>query len=189
MLGPYVAARLTKNITFDALATWGRSDNHVNPLGTYEDAFTTQRSLVSGRLTGNWYFGPVRFTPNVSLLYFREKQQSYIDQIANLIPGQTFTLEILTFGPEFGYRFGSFAGGVLEPFVGLRGVWDFDKDANTIIGGIVVGDAPFHGQVEAGAVFQTPSGLSLRGAAAYDGIGEKHFNAYQGRLLVRVPFN
>jgi hypothetical protein len=45
-----------------------------------------------------------------------------------------------------------------------------------------------HGKVEMGFTVQTISGVSIRGTAAYDGIGEKDFNDYQGRLLVTVPF-
>ena len=38
-------------------------------------------------------------------------------------------------------------------------------------------------------MLRAQSGLSVRATAAYDGIGEKNFNAYEGRLLVAVPLN
>jgi hypothetical protein len=38
-------------------------------------------------------------------------------------------------------------------------------------------------------VINTPNGLSVRGSAAYDGIGAKGYDAYQGRIYVRAPLN
>ena len=35
MVGPYMAARLTPNLTLNARADWGKADNIVNPLGAY----------------------------------------------------------------------------------------------------------------------------------------------------------
>ena len=57
MAGPYVSVRLTRNLFFDARAAWGQSDNRVDPLGVYTDKFSTERSLVSAKLTGNWAYG------------------------------------------------------------------------------------------------------------------------------------
>ena len=39
MAGPYLSARLTQNLYFDARALWGRSSNHIDPLGAYTDSF------------------------------------------------------------------------------------------------------------------------------------------------------
>ena len=189
MLGPYLAMRLTQNISFDARAAWANSRNHVNPFGLFEDSFSTSRSLVSGRLIGNWYYGPVRFTPSAHLIYFRETQHEYINTINVFIPQQTVALGRFTFGPEVGYRFKLHDGSMFEPFVGLKGIWDFDKDNTTTVGPFIVGNDAWHGKVEAGAILQTPWGMSVRGTAAYDGIGEKNVGLYQGRLMVTVPLN
>lgn len=34
MAGPYLSARLTDNLFFDARAAWGRSENTISPFGT-----------------------------------------------------------------------------------------------------------------------------------------------------------
>jgi uncharacterized repeat protein (TIGR01451 family) len=189
MVGPYVAVRLTQNLSFDGRAAWGASNNHVNPFGLYEDSFSTSRSIISGRLVGNWFSGPVRFTPSASLISFRETQDNYVDAINVLIPKQTVALDRVTLGQEVGYRFRLPEGGMLEPFVGFKGIWDFNKDDASIVGSFVVGNDPWHGKVEGGAIMQTPWGASLRGTVAYDGIGDRGLNIYQGRLLVTVPLN
>jgi len=189
MVGPYLAMRLTQNIGFDGRAAWGQSRDHVNPFGLFEDSFSTSRSLVSGRLIGNWYYGAVRFSPSAQFIYFRETQHDYIDAINVFIPQQTVALGRFALGPEVGYRFKLYDGGMFEPFVGLKGIWDFDRDANTTVGGFVVGNDAWHAKVEAGVILLTPWGMSVRATAAYDGIGENNFSLYQGRLLATVPLN
>jgi hypothetical protein len=42
---------LSPNLYFDARAAWGQSDNSIDPLGVYTDNFSTDRSLVSAKLT------------------------------------------------------------------------------------------------------------------------------------------
>lgn len=189
MAGPYASARLTQNLTLDARAAWGQSSNNVNPLGLYEDSFDTDRSLYSARLTGDWLSGQWRFTPSATLVYFRETQQSYMDSLSILIPEQEVKLGRLTIGPEVGYRFGPARGAGIEPFVGLKGVWDFEKDDTSTIGGFVVGNDDWHGRVEAGAVVSAPWGLSVRAAGAYEGIGDSTLKLYQGQLTISAPLN
>jgi hypothetical protein len=189
MAGPYVTVRLTRNVFFDARAAWGQSDNRVDPLGVYTDKFSTERSLVSAKLTGNWTHGNWRFRPSAEIVYFHETQEAYTNQINIHIPEQSISLGRVSVGPEIGYRFQYGNGAVFEPFVGVKGVWDFDKTADTTVAGIAVGSDPFHVMVELGATYSTPSGISLRGSFAYDGIGDSDLRAYYGRASISVPFN
>jgi uncharacterized repeat protein (TIGR01451 family) len=189
MAGPYVSVRLTRNLFFDARAAWGQSDNRVDPLGVYTDKFSTERSLVSAKLTGNWAYGNLRFRPSAEIVHFHETQEAYTNQINIHIPEQSISLGRVSVGPEIGYRFQHDNGAVFEPFVGVKGVWDFDKTADTTVAGIAVGDDPFHVMVELGATYATPSGISLRGSFAYDGIGDSDLRAYYGRGSITVPFN
>jgi uracil-DNA glycosylase len=73
--------------------------------------------------------------------------------------------------------------------VGLKGVWDFAKTGDPTAAGLIVGSDPFHAKVEVGAIYTDPSGASLRGSFAYDGIGDGSFQAYHGRASVTIPFN
>ena len=77
MAGPYVSARLTQNLYFDARALWGRSSNHIDPLGAYTDSFEGNRALASAKLTGRWAFGGLTFQPSAELIYFTEEQEAY----------------------------------------------------------------------------------------------------------------
>jgi len=189
MVGPYLSARLTRNLFFDARAAWGQSDNSVDPLGIYTDKFSTDRSLVSGKLTGNWSFGNVQFRPSAEIIYFHETQKSYVNQLNIFIPEQSISLGRVTAGPEIAYRFRQPGGAILEPFIGIKAVWDFAKTADTTIAGTVIGNNPLRGKVEGGATYSTPSGVSVRASVSYDGLGDSDFQAYTGRAFVSVPLN
>lgn len=187
MVGPYVSARLTQNVYFDTRAAWGQSNNHVDPLGAYTDKFFTERALASAKLTGDWALGAFRFRPSAEVIYFTERQKEYTNAIGLTVPDQTASLGRTIFGPEFGYRMRMSDKSVLEPFVGLRGVWDFAKTQETTASGEPVGQDGLRGRVEAGATYRTPSGISIRGSGMYDGIGSNGYHSYQGQAFVVVP--
>ena len=187
MAGPYVSARLTRNFFFDARALWGRSSNHIDPLGAYTDSYETSRALAAAKLTGKWAFGALSFQPSAEVIYFTERQEAYTNAIGIAIDNQSVTLGRLTFGPEVGYRLAVGEGRVIEPFVGLKGVWDFAKTAETTAAGEPVGHDPWRGRIETGATFRTASGLSFRALGSYDGIGDSQFHAWQGRATLVAP--
>jgi uncharacterized repeat protein (TIGR01451 family) len=189
MAGPYVSMRLTRNLFFDGRAAWGQADNSVDPLGIYTDNFSTERGLVSGKLTGYWASGALLFRPSAEILYFHETQKAYVGSLGFLIPEQSISLGRISFGPEVAHRFRQTDGSSFEPYVGLKGVWDFAKTADVSVAGIAVGSDEFRGKVELGATYATPFGVSSRGSISYDGIGSRDFHAVQGRASVAIPLN
>jgi outer membrane autotransporter protein len=189
MAGPYLSAQLTSNLFFDARAQWGRSNNHIDPLGAYTDSFDTNRSLAAAKLTGRWTYGAITFQPSAEVIYFTERQKAYTNAIGIGIDSQTVNLGRLMFGPEVSYRMPFGDGGVLEPFIGLKAVWDFTGSNQTTAAGEPVGHDELRGRIETGATLRTPSGISLRAMGSYDGIGDSHFHAWQGRATVVVPLH
>ena len=187
MAGPYLAARLTPNLYFDTRAAWGRSTNHVDPLGFYVDTFTASRALAAAKLTGDWTWGQLRVRPSAEVIWFRETSDAYTNAIGIAIDKQAFNLGRLTFGPEFGYRFALGDAGLLEPFVGFKGVWDFARTTETTAAGEPVGGDSVHGRVEAGATYRAPSGISVRASGQYDGVGTSGFHSVQGKAQLVVP--
>ena len=190
LAGPYIAARLTPNLYFDARAEWGESTNTVSPFGTYTDKFSTDRWLTRADLTGNWEWDAWRFTPSIGVTYFEEKRDAYIDTNGISIKGATATLGRMTFGPEIGHRFTLDSGIVLEPFVSLQGVWDFDKDLAPFVNGVAAGTSEFRGKVQAGVTLLAPqSGTTVRATGSFDGLGDDSFKAYSGQLWINIPVN
>jgi outer membrane autotransporter protein len=187
MAGPYVSARLTRNLYFDARATWGRSTNHVDPLGAFTDTFSTTRALAAAKLTGDWTYGSLRFRPSAEVMWFSETAEAYTNAIGIGIAGQTFSVGRTMFGPEVGYRLQLADNSVVEPFIGFKGVWDFARTQETTAAGVPLGGEGIHGRAEAGLSFRAPSGIMIRAAGSYDGIGDADFRAWQGRATLVVP--
>lgn len=189
MAGPYTTIRLSPNLFFDARAAWGQSDNSVSPFLTYSDDFDTDRWMARGSLTGNWHAGNWRITPSVSVAYFNEDAESYVDSNGVLIRSQSVSIGRLTFGPEIGYRLTTSDGTVIEPHISFEGLWDFDRENNFAIGGLSLTTDAFRGKIEGGVLIRSAGGYSMRGIASYDGIGADDFDAYGGEVWFNVPLN
>ena len=188
MAGPYMSARLTNNIYFDARATWGLSNNNINPLGVAVDAFTTSRSLMSAKLTGDWMMGAFRFRPSGEVTWFSEATDKYRNKLGVDIPVTSYSVGRATFGPEVGYRFHLPDHSVFEPFLGFKGVHDFSRTQETTAAGTVIAPDGMRGRVEAGMSFRTPAGTMIRASGAYDGIGSTNgYSASQGQATLVMP--
>jgi len=187
MAGPYIAARLHQNLFFDARAAWGQSDNNVNALGTFTDAFQTERWLAKGQLTGDFTAGNWRFNPQAAVMYFEEEQEAFVNQLGITIPGQTVSLGRVTFGPKVSYRYRT-AGAVIEPHVSLTGIWDFESTGQVNVRtGQAIGTDDFRGRFEGGLSAFFDNGWSIEGTGFYDGIGAGDFDAYGASLAINAP--
>lgn len=187
MVGPYASARLTPNLFLDARAMWGRSDNNIDPLGAYIDSYETERALASIALTGEWGFGALTFRPGAEALWYREEQESYTNAIGIEIDQQSVSLGRAIFGPEVSYRHTLGENSVLEPYVGIKGIWDFASEALTTAAGEPVAGDELRARLELGLSYRSESGFMLRGSGAYDGVGTDTYQAYQGQVQVTVP--
>lgn len=188
MAGPYVSARLTSNLFFDARVAWGSSNNNVNPFGLYQDSFSTDRWLAHSRLTGNWWMGNFRVTPSASVTMVEEQQKAYTDSLSIFIPSQTVSLGRLAVGPEIAYRIAGPSGSVYEPHVQLRGSWDFLKPTAGVVNGMLVGTDTLRAQAQAGMLVRTADGFNMRFVGQYDGIGSNSLRSYGGQVWVNIPF-
>ena len=189
MAGPYMTARLTPNVFFDARAAWGTSSNSVNPFGQYQDGFATDRWLARANLTGNWWFGGFRVTPSAEVLYVSEQQRSYTDLLGVFIPSQTVSLGRFGAGPEFGYRIVGHDGTTYEPQASIKAMWNFVKPGDTIIDGLSVNNDTFSAMAQAGLMVHLRNGYAIRLVGQYDGIGSSDFRSYGGQVWVNVPLH
>ena len=189
MAGPYVVARLHQNLLFDGRVAWGQSDNNVDPLGLYTDSFDTTRWLARGQLTGDFRAGGLTFSPHGGVIYFEEHQNSYTDSLGNAIPSQTISLGRVTFGPSVSYTFQGEGGFVVEPHIGIEGIWDFDKaEVVDLSTGLAAGSSEdLRARVEGGLSLRPGGGWSLSASGFYDGIGVDGLEAYGGSAKLRIP--
>ncbi len=189
MAGPYITARLHKNVFFDARGAWGKTDNDIDIVGITKDSFDTRRWLAVVRLTGDWWRGAFRITPSASVKYIEDEQESFTNSLGTFIPGQTVSLGRFKFGPEFGYRYDAVDGTRIEPHVSIEGIWDFDNAGPLAIAGIVTSANDVRAKVEGGVMLTRPGGVGVRATGAYDGIADDDFSAYSGKLWVNMPLN
>ena len=192
MAGPYIGLRLADNLYFDARAAWGQSDNDLDltdaALGRRTGSFETDRWLASATLTGNEYYGAWRFTPQIGIAYGEEDYGSYSTSLQQTIPGGGASIGRVTGTMEVGYRFNGYGGSIIEPHVAISGIWNFDSD-DLYVNGVLADSDESRARVEGGLLITTPSGVGLRGAAGYDGLGADDFEAVSGSLWINVPLN
>ena len=189
MAGPYLAAKLTPNLVFDARAAVGQSNNKLVTDTAGEEAFSTDRSLLFGRLSGYWSLGAWRFTPSIAASYYRETQKAMTTSDGVSIPSQSLTLGRVSFGPEIGYAFKSPNGTVFEPLLGIKGLWDFATDNSQTAASAAPAGSGLRFSLELGAQLKLPSGVMLRGTGSFEGLGDNHLQSYHGQASVTVPLN
>ena len=191
LAGPYVGIKVLENLYFDARAAWGQSDNDIeltDAAGSRSGSFDTDRWLATASLTGNERFGAWRLSPQIAIAYGSESSDAYTNSLGQSVGSTDAKIGRLTGTAEVGYRFLRSNGTVIEPHVALTGIWNFDSD-DLIVNGVVVDTEESRAKVDGGVLITLPSGLGVRGAASYDGIGAEDYHAVSGSLWLNVPLN
>jgi len=189
MAGPYIVSRLHQNLIFDGRLAYGRSDNKVSPFGTYTDSYDGTRWMAAGRFTGDFKFSGLTFAPHVGVIYFQEKQESYIDSQSVAIPSQRVKLGRLTFGPKVSTNMQMKDGTTISPYLGIKGIWDFKtaKEVDLTTGLTASGSDDFRARVDGGLSVRLPNSMMLTGEGFFDGIGAGDYDAYGGSITIRMP--
>lgn len=187
MVGPYMVRRLSKTALMDLRLAWGKSDNKINPVGTYWDNYDSERWQVEGNLTGSYEKGNWHIAPALGLNYFKETQEAYTDSNGFSIGEQTVELGTLTFGPTLTYRMQSNDGLKLRPFMGIQGVWDFRAPDIFDVNGIATGTEDLRGKVKLGLNLLNGRGMTFLLTYSYDGIGLSDYESQTGELVVNIP--
>lgn len=181
LAGPYVTARLSDNLYGDVRVAWGKSNNSVSPLGTYVDAFDTERLLFSGSLIGDVALSDhTTLWPEFSVRYLRESVSGYTDSLGIVIPGQTVDQGEIGLSPRFDHSFAAGEGWTLRPFAKFEGLLTFGTNANTVI------DNGLRARIEAGIDLLSDESFRASLSGFFDGVGENTFEATG--VNVRVSF-
>ena len=190
MIGPYLAGKVKDhNLYYEARAAWGQSDNEITPNGAFTDTFDTTRWMVSGRLSGSMTVQDFTVRPALSVVYWEETQEAYIDSLANTIAESTQTLGEVRFGPSFSKNFDLGNGAFIEPSFGVSGVFNFATGENNNAQGFALGDDDLRARLDAGINMRSEDGLVLLLTGFYDGIGLDNYESYGGSARVTVPLN
>lgn len=189
MAGPYLSARLSKNLFLNARAALGSSSNNLTIEELVEDdKFDTDRTLGRIALTGNKVFQENwRITPTLSVSYFRESINDYISKTGVAIPSQTLELGRAEFEPELAYRHAFPDGTTIEPQFSVAAIWDFEAPDDIAFSNIPVPNEALRGRFESAVQLNWANGNSARFAASYDGFGAQEYNAYTVEAWVDIP--
>jgi HYR domain/Autotransporter beta-domain len=183
MIGPYYTARIGDGLYFDASLRYGRSENEVSPLGTYTDEFTTERWLASIGLFGSIDRGALNIQPNISINYFEETSEAYIDSLAVPIAARTTRLGDLEIGSRFTWY--DPAGG-FSTYFEIEGFYTFE--ANGQVASLSTVNTGLRARVGfGGTVMVGPSG-SFDYGVSYDGLGDDDYEAMTARIGFSVNF-
>jgi outer membrane autotransporter protein len=150
-VAPYIGYIVTPNVAVDLAlgAAILDYDNKRTTGGTVTGSFDAKRYFAAGNVTGNFqaYNGKVRLSPKAGLLALLEDQDSYTDSVGTAVPSTKIHLGRAMFGLEAGYN----AGNGIEPFVGVTGNWDFNRNSPvTLVGGKTASDDEFSATFRAG---------------------------------------
>lgn len=183
MAGPYVMARISPDLYIDARAAWGKSDNTVSPLGTFNDGFDTNRAYYSGSLVGEFGLGSAATVrPEVTVRYLRESQQAYVDSLGVTVPAQVVDQGDISFRPRLYYTTGIGDGWSLRPYGEAEGILTFGlPDAS------VLGDS-FRMRIEGGLELMSDTGVRIGVGGFYDGIGAGSYEAKGAHVSVSFGF-
>lgn len=189
MVGPYATARLSEAIFLQTRAAWGRSRNDIAPFLTYTDQFQTERWLAEGTLQGRWRYGNWSLRPQATVSYIEETQEAYVDSLNVLIPEQRIALGQARAGPQIAYRFVSSAGGMIEPYLGFEGIWNFESSGVSVVATTLASEEDVRGKVEVGFRALSVEGITLDASGSYDGIGTGDYHAVTGTGRLGIPLN
>ncbi len=189
LLGPYVSTKLNSNLYLHTRAGWGESNNKINPLGYYDDSFTTVRSLYNAELVGDFKLKNLLVMPTAGMTYYSENQHHFTNALNVLIPGQTVSLGQLNFGPEFAYQFNTLRCKEIGLRFTIQGLYNFNQSHDSFIDDeFFIPVSRFSGRTKLALDVLFPSGFSLSPMVTYDGIGTNSYNAVQAQIQFSAPF-
>lgn len=176
LAGPYVAMKLTPNLTLDAKAAWGQGN-----VDTTAGNLASDRSLAEARLKGNWTVNDWRLSPSASL--------SRVTESAANVPGTAVAVERLTVGPEIARPVALGDGRVVEPFLHYQNSLDFDAATALLQPGSPVPDLNAQSTVGGGLTYTKPNEYTIRATTDVQGVGSEADKNLSSRVQVSIPLD
>jgi len=186
MVGPYFLAHVLPQLYVGGRAELGDSRNAIEPSGTYADVFSAGRALVSLKTIGDFMYNDFKWSPSAELSYFTETQRSFSNAFDSSGPN-TGSVGRVTAGPEVSRRFVTANQTVFEPYLGVKGIWNFYATQITTSTGAIQDEPALRGLLEAGATLTLKNGVSYRASGTFDGLGSPEYKSYQANLSVNIP--
>jgi hypothetical protein len=189
MLGPYVAGKMkNSNLRYEAQASWGASFNNISPTGAYTDTYRTQRWFLRGKLEGSMQRGLWTIDPGVSVAYFTDNQEEYVDSLSNTIAAQSVTIGEIKVGPKFKRDMDFGFANPVSTQIGIAGVTNFAIQETAGSQAFPLGNGDVRARLDLGLSTTTRNGMSLSASGFLDGIGVSNYSSYGGTLRAEWNF-
>jgi outer membrane autotransporter protein len=124
----------------------------------------------------------------MSLSYFQEHQNSYIDSLGVTIPDQTVALGQFRLGPTVRGDFQTAGGLSYQPVFALDAIYNFGTTRGVVT---TNSDTPhtdgWRGRLKAGVNLMTKGGSTLNLNAIYDGLGQSDFESWGISFELNIP--
>jgi outer membrane autotransporter protein len=160
--GLYMGLNVTDNIVFSANVLGSTIDTRIDAGGVTN--FDSDRLQTSAGLTGYYYSGTWRFSPELTLAYSKEWQKDK----AGIVNDQTIETGILTPGLQIGDSVSIGGSSTVEPWLGAQVDWTFLNKTRDSGLGTIVNDPNVDLRFQAGLnfAFGGNAQLSLMGEAS-----------------------
>ena len=180
LLGPYFSAKLSSQpLYFEGSLLYGQTANTIMPVGTYTDAFSTERWLATLGVSGEITRRNLTLLPFLDAKYTSDTQAPYIDGLGNAIAAQTIGVAQVSAGLNFELAL----NGATDLNGGISGVWS---------NGSGIAAAPgFQGgraRVDLGVKHRFSTCNELSASGFYDGIGAADFESFGADLMWKTCF-
>ncbi|PXW72739.1 hypothetical protein C7964_101855 [Loktanella sp. PT4BL] len=181
LAGPYAVARLPdQKLVFSGAYLFGQSDNTLSPLGTYEDTFTSDRSVLTLDVAGEVAFERFMLIPMLDLAYVSDENEAYVDGDGFDVRAMTVTTTEATLGLD-----------VVVPIAVSKGALDllggFGASTSIFDDGFTQTESN-QGQVTLGARYAFGAANQLSLNMQYDGIGDDDYEAFGATARVEFSF-
>jgi HYR domain/Autotransporter beta-domain len=172
MVGPYYTARIGDGLYIDTSLSYGQATNEVSPLGTYTDEFMSERWLATLGLFGSIDRDTLNIQPNVSINYFQETSEAYVDSLAVPIAARTTRLGDIELGSRLTW---SDPRGQYSNYIEFHGIYTFEASSETA--SMSTAETGMRGRIGFGGVTAVGDSSTVEYGARYDGLGDDDYEA------------
>jgi len=183
MVGPYYTARIGERLYFDASLSYGRANNEVSPLGTFTDQFESERWLETISLFSSIDRGDLNIQPNISVTYFEETSEAYIDSLAVPIAARTTSIGDVELGSRFTW---SDPMGNFSNYIEFDGIYTFEASGQVATTSTV--ETGVRGRIGFGGMATVTDSGIIEYGIRFDGIGDDDYEALSLNLGYLLKF-
>lgn len=192
-IGPYLAYRLSREWTFDASFSLGRTENEQRIVGL-TGRYATYKSALSLSVTGDYALGESRLYPKLQISHSHFRNEAY--ELSGSIGGtpiavsmekDSFKYGVAESTVELNRAFRVGGGMLVIPFAELGARYEYQRpnDGQIVSGSLTMeSTSPWAGSLRAGVRSLLTPKMFLEAGVGYLSLGQKDLDVWEGRLFL-----